>query len=300
MKNLLKSLLFVCLFWVVYGFAVPNYEWYVTDTVGVFSATEKADLTSKIEEIEKATSIEIAILVVSTVDDDINLAAVDIGNQWWVWKKGQNNGLFLLIAVDDRKWSIQVWYGLEGTLPDLATKRIWEARFPPNFRNGDYYQWVTEMLDDVLWYIKQDPTLVQKYAQNKSTKILDFLNEDTARFVFFFVFFLISGFGRWVTIPSLTKDKTRKMKKYGRWIYAWSGLVLWLLIAWILANFILAFIISYFLLLVGILLALFGKTSGWSSGIWFGWGGGSFGWGSSWFGWFGWGSFGGGWSSWSR
>jgi uncharacterized membrane protein YgcG len=67
---------------VVYGFAIPANEGYITDKVGVFSATEKAELTSKIEEIEKTTSIEIAVLVVSTVDDDINLAAVDVGNAW--------------------------------------------------------------------------------------------------------------------------------------------------------------------------------------------------------------------------
>jgi uncharacterized membrane protein YgcG len=67
---------------VVYGFTIPTNEGYITDKVGVFSATEKAELTSKIEEIEKTTSIEIAVLVVSTVDDDINLAAVDVGNAW--------------------------------------------------------------------------------------------------------------------------------------------------------------------------------------------------------------------------
>jgi len=46
----------------------------------VFSETENADLNAKIEEIEKTTSIEMVVLVVSTVDDDINLAAVDVGN----------------------------------------------------------------------------------------------------------------------------------------------------------------------------------------------------------------------------
>ena len=56
----------------------------------------------------------------------------------------------LLIAVDDKKWSIQVGYGLEGILPDLTTKRIGEARFPPNFKQGDYYQGILQMLDDVL------------------------------------------------------------------------------------------------------------------------------------------------------
>lgn len=299
-KYLIKGLLFVCLFSVAYGFTIPSYEWYVTDKVWVFSETQKADLTSKIQEIEQATSIEIAILVVPTVDDDINLAAVDVGNQWWVGKKGQNNGLVLLIAVDDRKWSIQVGYGLEWVLPDLATKRIGEARFPSNFSAGNYYQGVIEMLDDALWYIKQDPALVQKYTQNNQKSFQDFFNEDNFLFFLFFIIFLISRFGLRVTVPSVNKNKKRTMKKYGRWIYAWSGLVLWLLITLLFANVILAFISSYIWLLVGILAALFGKTNGWSWNIWFGWGGSSFGWGSSWFGWFGGGGFGGWWSSGSR
>jgi uncharacterized membrane protein YgcG len=37
----------------------------------------------------------------------------DIFNQWSVGKKNQNNGLMLLIAVDDRKRSTIVGYGLE-------------------------------------------------------------------------------------------------------------------------------------------------------------------------------------------
>ena len=127
MKFALRILIVISLFWLVYGFTIPNYDWYVTDKVGVFSQIQKEDLTAKIQEIEKATSIEIAILVVPTVDDDINLAAVDVGNKRWVGKKGQNNGLVLLIAVDDRKRSIQVGYGLEWILPDLAT-RVWKMQ----------------------------------------------------------------------------------------------------------------------------------------------------------------------------
>lgn len=112
-KYIFRGLMLISLLSVVYGFTIPDYEGYVTDKVGVFSETEKSDLNAQIQAIEKATSIEIAVLVVPTVDDDINLAAVDVGNKRGVGKKGENNGLVVLIAVDDRKWSLQVGYGLE-------------------------------------------------------------------------------------------------------------------------------------------------------------------------------------------
>lgn len=298
-KNSIKITIFTLFFWVVYGFTIPNYDWYITDQVGVFSATEKADLITKIQTIESATSIEIAILVVSTVDDDINLAAVDVGNKWWVGKKGQDNGLIVLIAVDDRKWSIQVGYGLEGTLPDLATKQIGETRFPPNFRAGNYYQGIAEMLDDVLWYIQQDPTIVQNYSQTSTSSSDSSFNKDNFEFIFFVALFILFGFGQWVTIPSVKGKKKRKMRKYWRWIYTGLGLLVAGIIFVFLANIIFSVIMSYGILLIGILFAMYGKWWG-GAGIYFWWWGSSFGGGWSSFGGFGWGSFGGGGSSGSR
>lgn len=299
-KTVIKCFILISLFWVVYGFTIPNNEWYVTDKVGVFSETQKADLNTKIQEIEKSSSIEIAVLVVPTVDDDINLAAVDVGNQWGVGKKGQDNGLVLLIAVDDRKWSLQVGYGLEGTLPDLVTKQIGEARFPPNFRNGDYYQGILEMLDDVSWYIQQDPTIVQSYSQTSQSTIGNSFNERYLEFVFFFFIFSISVFGSLVTVASSTKNKKRKMKKYGRLMYMGGGIVLWLVVALVI-PFVFAICVSYLFLLFSVLGSLYGRTSSWWTWIRYGGGGwSSFGGGWSSFGWFGGWSFGGGGSSWSR
>ncbi|MCX6823983.1 MAG: TPM domain-containing protein, partial [candidate division SR1 bacterium] len=294
LKSIVKSLLFLSLFGLVYGFIIPNYEGYVTDTVGVFSETQKADITTKIEAIEKTTSIEIAILVVPTVDDDINLATVDVGNQWGVGKKGQDNGLIVLIAIDDRKYSLQVGYGLEGTLPDLATKQIGDARFPPNFRNGDYYQGIIEMLDDVSGYIQKDPTIVQTYSQPTQQSSGNTFNEKYMLYAFVLVLVLLSSFGRWITVPSST-GKGRKMRKKGRFIYTGVGLVLSGILFFFLSTFIISLVISYVLLLFGILMGLYSRPG--NGPIWFGGGGSGFGGGGSSFGGFGGGSFGGGGSS---
>ncbi len=297
-KSLLKSLMVLFLFWLVYGFTIPNYEWYVTDKVGVFSEAQKSELNVKIQEIEQATSIEIAILVVPTVDDDINLAAVDVGNTRWVGKKGQDNGLMLLIAVDDKKRSIQVGYGLEGVLPDLATKQIGDVRFPPNFRQGNYYEWVIEMLDDVLWYIKQDPTVVQTYAHTSQQSSWNTIHDKYGFYLLVLALFLLSAFGRLITVPS-AKWIWRKMRKHGWYIYGGVWLVLSFIIFYFISTFILSAVISYILLLFGVLMWLYGKPGNRWWPIRFGWWWGSSRWGGG-FGWFWGGSFGGGGSSWGR
>lgn len=295
-KSILKSLIIVCLFWIAFGFDIPSYEWYVTDKVGIFSEEQKASLTSKIEEIEKTTGIEMAILVVPTVDDDINLAAADVGNTRWVGKEGQDNWVVLLIAIDDRKRSIQVGYGLEWTIPDLIADQIAEENFPANFRNGEYYAGILAMIDDFLWYIAKDPTIVQTYSQGNSD---DRFDDDLIGILFFVFIFLVGGFGHRVTVPKI-KGTGRKMRKYGRWIYGAVGFALAFLIMIVIASFVASLFISYIFLLFGILMAMFGKSGWWGNrGIRFGGSGGSWWWGSS-FGWFGGGSFGGGGSSGSR
>ncbi len=292
-RRIVKITTLLLFLWTVFSFDIPNYEWYVTDKVGVFSEEQKNSLMSKIEEIEKTTGIEMAILVVPTVDDDINLAAADVGNERWVGKEGQNNWVVLLIAIDDKKRSIQVWYGLEWTIPDLIADRIGEINFPPNFRNGDYYAGIMAMIDDFLWYIAKDPTIVKTYAQKNST---DTFNDDLASILFFVLVIIVGGFGRRVTIPKV-KWTGRKMRKYGRWIYGAVGFALSFIIMMVVASFIASLFISYMFLLFGVLMAMFGR-SGWAGrGMRFGGSGGSRGWGGSSFGWFGWGSFGGGWSS---
>lgn len=297
LKNFVKITIVLLSFWVVCGFDIPDYQWYVTDTVGIFSDQQKADLTAKIEEIEKTTSIEIAVLVVPTVDDDINLAAVDVGNKWWVGKESQDNGLVILIAINDRKWSIQVGYGLEWTLPDLITKRIGDARFPPNFREGDYYQGVVEMLDDALLYIKQDPTIVQNYSQDVPSSSNSNFGDDMVGILFFVLIAITGFFSRWVTVPK-AKGIGRKMKKHGRWMVAGTWLILSLVVTWVIWSFLIALFFSYIFLLFNIVMALFWRT--WSGGGWIYHWWGSWGWwGSSFGGFSGW-SFGGGWSSWSR
>lgn len=294
-KSILKSLIIVCLFWITFGFDIPDYEWYVTDKVWVFSETEKTSLTSKIEEIEKTTGIEVAVLVVPTVDDDINLAAADVGNTRGVWKEGQNNWVLVLIAIDDRKRSIQVGYGLEWTIPDLIADRIGEKNFPPNFRNGNYYAGIMAMINDFLWYIAKDPTIVQVYSQSPATNNRD---EDMTGILFFIFIIVVGGFGRRITVPKI-KGTGRKMRKYGRWIYAAVWLALSFLIMILIASFVASLFISYIFLLFGILIAMFGRNSGWRGGMRFGGSGGSRWWGSG-FGWFGGGGFGWWWSSGSR
>ncbi|WP_461790039.1 TPM domain-containing protein [Pedobacter sp.] len=152
MKRL--SLLLYILFITVGGFAQefpakPNRL--VNDYTNTLSSTQIASLESKLVAFDDSTSNQIAVVVIKSVGDyDINEYAYKLGRAWGVGGKEKSNGVVLLVALGDRKLSIQTGYGLEGALPDIYTKRIIENDIKPYFKDGNYYEGINSGVDSII------------------------------------------------------------------------------------------------------------------------------------------------------
>lgn len=54
------------------------------------------------------------------------------------------------MAIQDHKTRIEVGYGLEGTIPDAIAKRIIEEFMIPRFREGNYFQGISDGIDKLI------------------------------------------------------------------------------------------------------------------------------------------------------
>ena len=71
------------------------------------------------------------------VFNDMALDVFD-GTQTGIGKSGKDNGVLVLVALDERKWRIEVGYGLEGDITDIETNLIAQRYLVPAFREGNY------------------------------------------------------------------------------------------------------------------------------------------------------------------
>ena len=127
-----------------YAFDVPEADGFVTDIAGVLSANEERSLEIDLQNYKGETSNEIAILIINTLDGEVIAdTAVEVGREWGVGSAENDNGLLLLIAIEDRKIFIAVGYGLEGAVPDLAAKQIIDREITPEFKSGNYSGGIT-------------------------------------------------------------------------------------------------------------------------------------------------------------
>jgi len=118
---------------------VPYLSGRVVDDAEILSPATREALAGEMKAHEEATGNQIAVLTVPTLGGEgIEEYAARVFAAWKLGRKGVDNGVLVVIVPQDRKMRIEVGYGLEGTLTDVASSRIIRDRMTPRFRTGDY------------------------------------------------------------------------------------------------------------------------------------------------------------------
>jgi len=118
---------------------VPYLSGRVTDNAEILSSEAKQRLGDALKAHEAATGNQIAVLTVPSLDgESVESYAEQVFNTWKLGQKGKDNGVLLLVAPADRRLRIEVGYGLEGTLTDVAASRIIRNVITPRFKDGNF------------------------------------------------------------------------------------------------------------------------------------------------------------------
>jgi uncharacterized protein len=83
------------------------------------------------QQIEQKGHAQIAVVTINSLDgSDIEGYAVDLFKKWGIGSKATDHGVLILLAVLDRKYRIEVGYGLEPILPDGKVGAIGREAVP--------------------------------------------------------------------------------------------------------------------------------------------------------------------------
>lgn len=117
----------------------PTTSIYVQDYAKVLSSDTIARINSISQSLAGKTKAQVVVVTIPTLNGaSIEDYALTMLRQWGIGDKQLNNGVLLLVAVNDRQSRIEVGYGLEGALPDAKTGRIQDQYMIPYFKQGDY------------------------------------------------------------------------------------------------------------------------------------------------------------------
>jgi uncharacterized protein len=141
---------------------------WVHDDATILSSQTISELEAFLKRHRDSTSDQIAILTINSLDgEDIDDYAFKVASAWKLGQADKDNGVLLLVAVQDRLVSIQVGKGLEGVLTDLESSRINRYEIAPRFRQGDYDGGIRAGVSAIVQavqgeYVNDDPTPKKK------------------------------------------------------------------------------------------------------------------------------------------
>lgn len=138
--------------------SLPKMQGAVTDTVGLLTVEDKAQIDSQLMRLEKEKGAQVGVLIVgNTGSETIESYAEKVFNYWRLGRLNIDDGILLVVALDDRAVRIEVGYGLEGVVTDVFAAQIIDDYLIPNFRRADYAAGIKLAVDALCAAIMEEP-----------------------------------------------------------------------------------------------------------------------------------------------
>jgi len=137
--------LLLCIFTLAVGslFAIdvkslPKPTGYVSDLAHVVNADDKARLEALCTQVELQLGVQFALVTINTIGDQpIRDFALQLSREWGVGDKKSNQGVLLLLAVQDHKNDIETGRGIEPYITDGFSGSTLRA-MRPQLQASDY------------------------------------------------------------------------------------------------------------------------------------------------------------------
>ncbi len=118
----------------------PKLQTAVYDEANMLSVSQAKQLEEKLIRYSDTTTTQIVVATIPSLQgENIGLYAAEWAHEWGIGQKKEDNGVFILVAKNDRKIWIATGYGVEEKLTDFTSKTIIDQIITPEFKKGNFY-----------------------------------------------------------------------------------------------------------------------------------------------------------------
>ena len=116
----------------------PVGDIYVQDFAHILTFNQKKKLIALGTYLDDQTGAQIAVLTINSLNNrTVEDYAVQALREYRLGGAEKNNGVLLLLSLQEREIKIEVGYGLEGALPDAKVGRILDTEALPFLKNDE-------------------------------------------------------------------------------------------------------------------------------------------------------------------
>jgi uncharacterized protein len=146
----------------------PNFIPPVIDSTKTLNSIEYKSLYEKLKHYNDSTSTEILIVIIPTTKgENIGLLAPRWGHKWGIGQAKEDNGVFVLLAKNDRKIWISPGYGVEHKLTAGTTGELIRNIIIPEFKRNDYYSGLDKGTDAIFQVLSGEYQNTEEQNKNQ-------------------------------------------------------------------------------------------------------------------------------------
>lgn len=117
----------------------PTEDFYVNDYAGLLDRKTKDYIINANKSLCSQTGTQIVVVTIPSLENNsLEDYATELFRNFGIGDKTKNNGILLLLALEERQFRVEVGYGLEGILPDAKTGRIQDEYIIPYLKQNKW------------------------------------------------------------------------------------------------------------------------------------------------------------------
>lgn len=119
----------------------PTRSFYVNDFAGVIDQGDEQAMLAAGIKLAAACEAQVVVVTIPSLEGEaIETYSLQLARKWGIGDKEKDNGLLLLLSVEEPRVRIEVGSGLEGAIPDSKAGRILDTFMIPYYQPGSYSQ----------------------------------------------------------------------------------------------------------------------------------------------------------------
>ena len=166
----------------------------VVDQANILNPQEKQRLETQLRGIYQQGLAQAAVVIVPTTNGTpIFDYALQVAEKWQLGDKDIDDGLLMVVAVNDRDMYILTGYGLEGVLPDAAVNRIIREDITPLFKQDNYGAGILAGVDALKTRLTADPEVLARADAQAAERSTQQGSDEVPAPIFLFIMSMIFG-----------------------------------------------------------------------------------------------------------
>ncbi|MCK4653496.1 MAG: TPM domain-containing protein [Candidatus Cloacimonetes bacterium] len=177
---------------------VPRLKSMVNDYGNVLSSKEEMQLERLLRDAQTKTSSQVVLLTIKSLQgENLEDYSLRVADKWKLGQKEFDNGVLLLVAMQEKKIRIEVGYGIEPIITDAKSGFIIRNLIVPYFKKGDYAQGIANGLLAITGLITKEFEITdEQLARYQQQQKKGGSSQLPIGFIVFIVMMILMSFGR--------------------------------------------------------------------------------------------------------